>query len=194
MIINSSIHGQRGRTINETTNSVPGPEANGSSSVLSDFRKKSLRYRISWSEIRMVGAGLGLFSLLFSWIVMTNTQLFAPSYDITTAAVTILHFSILNPYSMMIGLGMVAFLWGSITAIFSYYGFGIQTIGLLIFIVSIPANDTTLPDLSSYSSTTFSADIGVWVALMSTAIGAISYIVVWGHNGREKFFTQKPTD
>jgi hypothetical protein len=184
----------RGRPINESSSNVPSRKASGNDPVLPDFRRKSLRYRISWSEIRMVGAGLGLISLLFSWMIMNNTEFFSPSYDNATAMVTILHFNILNAYSIIMGLGMALFLWGSIMAIFSYYGFGVQTVGLLIFIISIPVNTTTFPDLTYYSVTTFSADVGVWVAILSTAIGAISYIVVWGQNGRERFFAQQPND
>jgi hypothetical protein len=125
-------------------------------------------------------------------MIMKDTAVFSPSYDVATAEVTILHFNILNAYSTVIVLGMVIFLWGSMIAIFSYYGFGFQAVGLLIFMISIPANTITFPDPSYYSLTTFSADIGVWLALMSTAMGAISYIVVWGHNGREKVLLHQP--
>jgi len=87
---------------------------------------------------------------------------------------------------------MLIFLWGSIIAIFSHYGFGIQLVGLLIFMISMPVNTITYLDPSYYSLTTFSIDIGVWVAILSTAIGAVSYIVVWGQSGREKVFIYKP--
>lgn len=64
---------------------------------------------------------------------------------------------------------------------------------MMVFCLTIPANTSLIVDqpIPSFESSAYSIGTGVWIALLSVFIGAISWVVVWGRDGREKVLTPR---